>query len=390
MSRLTAFFLTLALSASTLAFADSGGTPVPKAPAIDARSYILVDFQSGRVLAEQLADERVEPASITKVMTVYVAFDQIRQGRIHLDDNVAISERAWRQGIDSTESRMFLEVGQSVKLADLLRGIIIQSGNDAAIAVAEHIGGTEEAFAEIMNHYAQQLGMKSTRYHDASGMPDPEHYTTARDITILSRALIRNFPELYKIFGEREYTWQPPRSKPIRQFNRNGLLTRDSTVDGIKTGHTQSAGYCLATSAKRNDMRLISVVMGAPSIKAREAASAALLNYGYTFYETVKMRTGGQQVMKPRVYKSEAEFADVGVARELFLTVRRGEAGKLQTITRVDEPLVAPLAAGAKVGEMTIKSGNETVASVPLVTLKAVPEGGLWTRAVDSVALWLH
>lgn len=358
--------------------------PIPTPPPIEARSYLLMDHDSGRVLAEQSADLRVEPASITKVMTVYVAFDALKQKRARLDSAVPISEKAWRQGKDSTESRMFLEVGKTAKLEDLLRGVVIQSGNDAAVAVAEFLGGTEDGFAQIMNHYAQTLGMKNTHYADASGMPDPQHYTTARDIATLSRALIRNFPEMYKMFAEREYTYHG-----IRQYNRNGLLLRDSSVDGIKTGHTESAGYCLAASAKRGDMRLISVVMGTPSIKAREGANAALLNYGYTFYETSKLKSRGASLLKARVYKSKDETADIGVPRDIYVTVGRGDIASLKIATKLNEPLIAPLAAGKPVGELTVTDAKGAVAArSPLIPLKAVPEGGLWTNMVDSVALW--
>jgi D-alanyl-D-alanine carboxypeptidase (penicillin-binding protein 5/6) len=272
-----------------------------------------------------------------------------------------------------------------VKLGDLLRGIIIQSGNDAAVAVAEYLGGTESGFAEIMNHYAAQLGMKNTQYRDASGMPDAQHYTTARDIATLSRALIRNFPEYYKIFGEREYTFHN-----IKQQNRNGLLARDPTVDGIKTGHTSSAGYCLATSATRNGMRLISVVMGSPSIKAREDASAALISYGYTFYESAKVKSRGEVLAKPRVFKGAEPAAQVGLASDLIVTVGRGDAASLQITSKVDDPLLAPLALNKRVGELTLTSNGQAIARVPLVVLKAVPEGGLWTRMVDDVSLWFH
>jgi D-alanyl-D-alanine carboxypeptidase (penicillin-binding protein 5/6) len=360
--------------------------PVPKPPSINAHSYILLDYDSGRVLAEQAADEPVEPASITKVMTAYVAFEQIHSGRVHLQDEVPVSEKAWRQGIKSDESRMFIDVGSKVKLEDLLRGIIIQSGNDAAIAVAEYIGGTEDAFATMMNHYAQQLGMAHTRYFDASGMPHPEHRTTARDIATLSRALIRNFPDLYKMFAEREFTFHK-----IRQYNRNGLLMRDPSVDGIKTGHTDSAGYCLASSAKRGNMRLIAVVMGTPSIKTREDASAALLNYGYTFFETIRIKGRGETVLKPRVYKSADEIAAIGPANDVYVTVARGEAAQLKTAASVKEPLIAPLTRASRVGELTVTAASgEVVARVPLQPLAPVPEGGWWTRLVDSALLWFH
>jgi D-alanyl-D-alanine carboxypeptidase (penicillin-binding protein 5/6) len=383
MRRTFSSFLLVSI-ASFFATAAAAGTPIPKAPDIDAKSYILLDFDSGRVLAEKNADEIVEPASITKVMTVYVAFDAVKKGRFKMSDAVPISEKAWRQGIDSTESRMFLDVGSKVPLIDLLRGIIIQSGNDAAVAVAEYLGGTEQGFAQIMNHYAQDLGMNNTHYMDASGMPDPQHHTTARDIATLSRALIRNFPEEYKMFSEREFTFHN-----IRQYNRNGLLGRDESVDGIKTGHTNAAGYCLAASAKRGNMRLISVVMGAPSIKAREAANAALLGYGYTFYETGKVKGRGEIVLKPRVYKSDEGTIAVGVKQDIWLTLGRGELSGLKTAANVKEPLIAPLAPNQAVGDLTItNAGGETVAKVPLYPVKAVPEAGMWTRMVDTVALW--
>lgn len=373
--------LTVLLCAGSLAFAV---TPVPKPPAIDARSYILLDYDSGRVLADKDPDQRVEPASITKVMTVYVAFDALREKRARMDSDVAISEKAWRQGKDSTESRMFLEVGKTAKFGDLLRGIVIQSGNDAAVAISEFLGGSEQAFAEIMNHYAAKLGMKNTHYVDASGMPDARHYTTARDIATLSQALIRDFPDLYKMFAEKEFTYHN-----IKQQNRNGLLWRDPTVDGIKTGHTESAGYCLAASAKRGDMRLISVVMGTPSIRARESANASLLSYGYTFYETAKLKSKGAVVANPRVYKADPETAPVIVPRTLFATVARGEAASLKSEVKLKEPLIAPLAAGEPVGELTITNASgEVVGKSPIIPAKAVPQAGWWTTMIDSIALW--
>jgi D-alanyl-D-alanine carboxypeptidase (penicillin-binding protein 5/6) len=384
MRRFVSSFLSVCLVSLFATAAQAASSPIPKAPDIDAKSYILLDFDSGRVLAEKNSDQIVEPASITKVMTVYVAFDEVKKGRFKMTDQVPISEKAWRQGIDSTESRMFLDVGSKVPLIDLLRGIIIQSGNDAAVAVAEYLGGSEQGFAQIMNHYAQELGMKNTHYMDASGMPDPQHHTTARDIATLSRALIRNFPNEYKIFAEKEFTFHG-----IRQYNRNGLLGRDESVDGIKTGHTEAAGYCLAASAKRGTMRLISVVMGTPSIKARETANATLLGYGYTFYETGKVKGRGDVVLKPRVYKSEDKNIDVGVKQDIILTLARGEIAGLKTTANVKEPLIAPLAANQPVGDLTVTNASgETVAKVPLYPIKAVPEAGLWTRMVDTVALW--
>ncbi|MFO7276803.1 MAG: D-alanyl-D-alanine carboxypeptidase family protein [Pseudomonadota bacterium] len=356
--------------------------PIPKPPAVDARAYILIDSDSGRVLGEMNADERVEPASLTKLMTGYAVFLALREGRLKLDEPVTISERAWR----AEGSRTFLQVGSRVPVEVLIKGMIVQSGNDATIALAERIAGTEEAFVQLMNEYAKQLGMNSTSFENSSGLPGPNHYTTARDMAILARTIIREFPEYYRWYSEREFTWNN-----ITQRNRNGLLYRDPSVDGMKTGHTQSAGYCLVSSANRQGMRLISVVMGSKSVKAREDASAALLNYGYTFYETVKVKGSGEKVLEPRVYKAATALAPVGVAQDIYVTVPRGEAAKLRTETRLNEPLVAPLEAGTAVGELTVTTeSGEVVASAPLVSLQPVPEGGLWTLLIDSVALWFH
>ncbi len=255
--------------------------PIPRAPAVNARSYILLDHFSGRVLADYHADERAEPASLTKLMTAYVVFTALAEGRLKLTDMAAISVHAWRTG----GSRSFVQVDTQIPVDILVKGMIVQSGNDASIALAEKVGGTESAFAEMMNEYARRLGMKSSHFENADGLPSPNHYTTARDTATLANALIRDFPQYYPLFSLREFLWNN-----IRQENRNGLLGKDPSVDGLKTGHTDSAGFCLATSANRNGMRLVSVVMGAPSVKAREAASAALLNYGYTFFEAAHQR----------------------------------------------------------------------------------------------------
>jgi D-alanyl-D-alanine carboxypeptidase (penicillin-binding protein 5/6) len=267
----------------------------------------------------------------------------------------------------------------------LLKGMIVQSGNDATIALAEKVGGTEPAFVQMMNTYAQQLGLKNTHFTNSTGLPDPNLYTTAHDVAKLSSAIIREFPEYYRWYSLREFVWGG-----IRQQNRNGLLGRDPSVDGIKTGHTESAGYCLASSADRKGMRLISVVFGSASMKAREDASAALLNYGYTFFETVKVRGRGETVLKPRVYKSAEEFAAVGTAADVVVTLGRGGGAGLKTSAHVNEPLVAPLAANKAVGELVVNDGAEVVARVPLYPLKAVAEGSLWTRLVDTVVLWFH
>ena len=363
--------------------AARAATPIPAPPTVTARSWILMDHFSGRVLAQQKADERAEPASLTKLMTAYVVFAALAEGRLKLTDMATISEHAWH----AEGSRTFVQVGTRVPVDILLKGMIVQSGNDATIALAEQVGGTEAAFAQIMNEYARRLGMNRTHYVNSDGLPSPEHYTTARDVATLSNALIRDFPQYYPIFSEREFRWNN-----IRQGNRNGLLGKDPSVDGLKTGHTDSAGYCLAASANRSGMRLMSVVLGAPSVKAREEASAALLGYGYTFYETIRLKNANETVLKPHVYKGASEFAAIGVTHDVYATVARGQAATLQTRAALShEPLIAPFTAGQELGELTVADASgEIIERVPLVALTAVPRGGLWARAWDSVALMFH
>ena len=375
-----AFTLAVAVTASSSAHAAA---PIPTAPTVNARSYILMDHFSGRVLAQQHAEERAEPASLTKLMTAYVVFTALKEGRLQLTDMVTISEHAWR----AEGSRTFLQVGTQVPVDILIKGMIVQSGNDATIALAERVGGTEAAFAQMMNEYARRLGMNGSHFENSDGLPSPNHYTTPRDVAILSNALIRDFPQYYPLFSLKEFRWNN-----IRQGNRNTLLTKDLSVDGLKTGHTDSAGYCLAASALRNGMRLVSVVMGTPSIKAREEASAALLGYGYTFFETIRLKGANETVLKPHVYKGATEFAAIGVSHDVYATVARGQAGALQTRAALThEPLVAPLSAGQELGELTVADASgQVVERVPLVALAAVPQGSLWARAWDSVALMFH
>jgi D-alanyl-D-alanine carboxypeptidase (penicillin-binding protein 5/6) len=362
--------------------AHGAATALPALPGpVPARQFILIDQANGRTLAAQDAEVRAEPASITKLMTAMVVFRQIAAGRLRLDEPVTISERAWR----AEGSRTFVEVGKQVPVEVLLKGMIVQSGNDATIAVAEKVGGTEAGFVQMMNSYAKQLGMKGSNFTNSTGLPDPNLYTTPRDVATLSRALIREFPDNYKWYSMREFVWNG-----IRQQNRNGLLGRDPSVDGIKTGHTESAGYCLATSASRQGTRLVSAVFGSQSMRAREDASAALLNYGFTFFETVKLRGRGETVLKPRLYKGTEEFVAVGPARDVMVTVRRGAGAGLRATASVKEPLIAPLAAGKAVGELVISDGTRVVARAPLFPLQAVPEGGLWSRFSDTIALWFR
>ena len=376
------------LAALALALAAASGSaraaaPIPSPPAVDAHAYILADFFSGRVLAQSNADERAEPASLTKLMTAYVVFTALKEGRLKLTDMVTISAHAWH----AEGSRTFVQVGTQVPVDILLKGMIVQSGNDATVALAEKVGGTEAVFVQLMNEYARRLGMSNTKFANSDGLPAPEQYSSARDIATLSNALISEFPQYYSLFSLREFVWNN-----IHQENRNGLLGKDASVDGLKTGHTDSAGFCLAASANRNGMRLVSVVMGAPSIKAREEASAALLNYGFTFYETLRLKAAHDTVLKPRVYLSALEYAPVGVANDVYITVGRGQSASLHTSARLTSPtLKAPLAAGAAVGELTVADSAGTVLTrIPLVTLEAVPEGGLWTRLSDGISLWFR
>ncbi len=373
-------FAALVLTACMFATAHAA-LPIPKPPAIDARALILIDHDSGRVLAEANADERMEPASLTKVMTGYIAFEALKEGRLTLTEEIPVSEHAWR----SEGSRSFVQVGTRIPVDVLLKGMIVQSGNDATIALAERLGGTEDGFAQMMNAYAKKLGMTNTNFENSTGLPGANHYTTARDMATLARAVIRDYPEYYQWYSLREFVWNN-----IRQQNRNGLLARDPSVDGIKTGHTESAGYCLATSAKRDGMRLVSAVFGTKSMRAREDASAALLNYGFTFYETVKVKGGGETVLAPRLYKGEEENIAIGPRTDVFVTVGRGNAAQVKTAATASEPLVAPANPATAAGELVVSVGNDVVSRVPLYPLKAVPEGGWWTRMIDGVLMMWH
>jgi D-alanyl-D-alanine carboxypeptidase (penicillin-binding protein 5/6) len=363
--------------------APAATTPIPAPPAVNARAWILTDHFTGKVLAEHNADAREEPASLTKLMTAYVVFQALAEGRLKLTDEAVISKHAWH----AEGSRSFVQVGTQIPVDILIKGMIVQSGNDATIALAEKLGGTEDAFAQMMNEYARRLGMSRSHFVNSDGLPASDHYTSARDMAILASALIRQFPQYYGLFSLREFVWNN-----IRQGNRNTLLGKDPTVDGLKTGHTDAAGYCLVASANREGMRLVSVVMGAPSERVREEASAALLNYGYTFFETVRIRTARTTVLKPRVYKSAGEFAAVGVPDDVYVVTPRGQSAALTTSARLThEPLIAPLAPGERVGEFTVSDASgEVLARAPLVALAPVPAGSLWTRMVDTVTLWFR
>lgn len=373
------------LCLALFSFTGAALADAPSAPNIDSKSYALLDYQSGDLIASLNPDQHVEPASITKVMTVYIAFDLIRQGRLKLTDTALISEKAWSEGKDSSESRMFLSLGSQVSIEDLLRGIIIVSGNDASVALAEHIAGSEDAFAQIMNQYAQKLGMSNTHFMDASGMPNAQHYTTARDLSTLARALIQNFPEDYKYFSEREFKYGVAKPQP----NRNGLLEKDPSVDGIKTGHTDAAGYCLMASAIRDGRRLISVVMGGATWAYREQASLELLNYGFRNWDTASVMGPNAPVQNLLVYKGADDQMPVGTLQPLYLSLPAGEKDKLQVQPQLSGKLIAPFAAGQQVGQASIILDGKTIKTVPLVALRAESAGGFLHRLIDQIRLWL-
>jgi serine-type D-Ala-D-Ala carboxypeptidase (penicillin-binding protein 5/6) len=354
-------------------------TTIPTAPNVEARAYIVVDYRTDKILAAKDAVARVEPASLTKLMTAYIVFQELAAGKLKLDEQVTVSEHAWR----SEGSRSFIELGKPVSVQDLILGMIVQSGNDATIALAERIAGTEETFAQMMNADAKRLGMTGSHFENSSGLPSAQHYTTARDLSLLAIAMIREYPQYYKWFSVREFE-----HNGIKQQNRNGLLEKDPTVDGLKTGHTDSAGYCLVTSALRDGMRLVSVVMGSTSMKAREYASAALLNYGFTFYDTKLVVKGGAVLATARVWKGQRPSVDLGIKDDLYVTLPRGGAGGIKTAADVQPRLIAPLTVDMSAGSLRVFAGGQTLQTIPLHPLKDVAAGGWWRRLIDTIRLW--
>ncbi|HET7201821.1 MAG TPA: D-alanyl-D-alanine carboxypeptidase family protein [Steroidobacteraceae bacterium] len=356
-------------------------TAVPPPPQLNARSFIVIDHDSGRVLAAREPDSRQEPASLTKLMTAYAVFKALEEGRLKLADLVTISEHAWKQ----EGSRMFVEVGKQVSVNDLLQGMIVQSGNDATVALAEKVGGTEDTFVQMMNTYAKQLGMTGSHFTNSAGMPDPEHYMTARDSATLASALIHEFPDYYKLYAQREFAWNG-----ITQQNRNGLLWRDPTVDGVKTGHTETAGYCLIASARRDGMRLVSVVLGTDSMRAREDASAALLNYGFNFFETKRIYAAGQPLTTVRVWKGRDDEVGLALRRDLYVTSQRGQVSSVKADFELPETIEAPLAANKAVGKTQIVVDGAPVAAYDLYPAKDVARAGFFGRTWDGVRLMFH
>jgi len=375
--KIVSLFITL-LALLWSASGWAAAKPIPDPPALNATSYILVDFESGRVLAEKNPDDHIEPASITKLMTAYLVDKAIADGDITLDDMVTISEKAWRM----KGSKMFVEVGKQVSVEELLKGLIIQSGNDASVALAEHVAGSESAFAGYMNHQAQLLGMSNTNFVNATGWPDKDHYSSARDIATLTQAVIREFPESYRYYKEREYTFNK-----IRQFNRNRLLWRDESVDGVKTGHTEAAGFCLVASAQRDEMRLISVVLGTESDKARTQSSQALLNYGFRFFETHQLYRAEEILKSARVWYGDQEQVNMGVGKDIHITIPRGRYRDLDATMEIDREISAPIARGQQLGRVSIKLDDELILSEDIVAMQAVAAGSFFARAMDRIKL---
>jgi len=356
----------------------SAATIMPSPPEVNATSYLVMDYNSGRILAQKNIDKREKPASLTKMMTVYIVAEELDSGDIHLDDKVTVSEKAWRM----PGSRMFIEVGSKVKVSDLLRGVVVQSGNDASVALAQYIAGSEDAFVAMMNQYAKKLGMNHTHFANATGLPHKDHYSTARDLATLARALIHDHPNEYKLHKIKEFTYNN-----IKQPNRNLLLWRDDSVDGVKTGHTENAGYCLVASAKRDGMRLISVVMGTDSEEARARTSQTLLNFGFRFYETHKLYAAGKSITSSRIWKGDRDNFDLGIRKDLWVTIPRGKYDDLDASIKLPPVIMAPVKKGSVQGHLKVSLDGKEIATRPLVALETVDEGGLYDRLKDEVRL---
>ena len=369
---------------SLLSLFVAGAAQAQLAPpplAIAARSWYLYDYSAGQELASTNPDERVEPASLTKLMTAYLSFAPIKQGTLKLNQALPVSERAWRtQG-----SRMFIEPNKPVTVDELLRGMIVQSGNDACIALAEAIGGTEDGFAQMMNREAQRLGLKNTQFRNATGLPDPQHYSTARDLAMLASALIRDFPEFYPLYSIKQF-----RYNNITQPNRNRLLWSDPHVDGVKTGHTEAAGYCLISSAKRDARRLVSVVLGTASDAARAGESARLLDYGFLYFDSARIYAGGQAVAQLPVYKGQQGTVKAGFTNDFTMAVPKGQAGQIKVQLISQQPLLAPIGAGSRVATLKVFLGDKPLGDYPVVALEAVPVAGIFGRAWDTLRLWFE
>ena len=376
---IVSLFTLLFLGLTATAGAVAAQTIIPSPPQLAAQAYLLMDADSGKILVDQNGSQRVPPASLTKIMTSYVAAAELARGSIKLDDPVDISVNAWRMG----GSRMYVQEGTKVSLRDLLRGIIIQSGNDASVAIAEHIAGSEGAYVDIMNQQAKLLGMKDTQFNNATGWPDESHYTNAIDMAILTVALIKDFPDHYGMYAEKYFSYNN-----IRQPNRNSLLWRDKSVDGVKTGHTDAAGYCLVISATRQGMRLISVLMGAKSEEVRATESQKLLTYGFRFFETHKLYDADTGLSNNRIWGGIAESIDLGLEKEVVITIPRGMKKELSAKMELDSVIEAPIEAGARFGNLTISLRDDVIYEAPLTALRSIPESGFFSNSWDDIHLF--
>jgi len=374
-------FVTLLLFFAVAQATADEPRPIPAAPIIGASSYLLIDATTGRELASLQPDTAVPPASLTKLMTAYAVFKALNGGQIRLEDEVTVSEQAWR----TPGSRMFIEVGKRVSVQDLLLGMIVQSGNDASVALAEYVAGSEAVFAELMNQYAAALGMHSSHFMNSTGLPDDNHYSTARDLATLARAIVNEFPDYYRWYSVREFSYND-----IKQPNRNNLLWRDDSVDGMKTGHTDAAGYCLVASAMRDNMRVISVVLGTASVKARADGSQALINYGFRFFETRLVYKAGTEIAKTRVWKSANEYTSLGVLEDMYITLPRGAYDSLESTLNIPAILEAPVAQGQPLARIEISLHGNPLLQEPLRALSDNPAGSFWQRARDGVSLWFE
>ncbi len=375
-TRFIGLFVGVIACYSTSSIADS--VVVPDPPQLAAKSWIMVDYDSGRVLAESNSTMRVEPASLTKIMSSYIVSRELANKRLAMSDMVTISQEAWKQ----EGSRSFINVGAQVPVEVLVHGMIIQSGNDATVALAEKVAGSSEFFSQLMNEHAKRLGAKNTNFVNPTGLPHPNHYTTAEDMAKIAIAEIKEYPEIYKIYAKKEYTWNG-----IKQHNRNRLLWQDESVDGMKTGHTNSAGYCLVASAKRGDMRLVTVILGADSEKARIQETQKLLNYGFRFYETHRLYQANQSLQQVRVWQGEADEVAIGTSQALHLTIPRGQYDKLKPVIEFQPDLIAPIQKGQTIGTLKVTLADKELANLPLVAMNDVAEGGFFKRVIDQAKL---
>ncbi len=387
-------FSSMAFSASNTASSNnpsSNVTPVrpiltspmlPAPPPIQAKAYVLIDANSDDVIAQKNPDQHFPPASLTKMMTLYLLFQALHHGQIQKESLIPISVKAWRMG----GSKMFVKEGTNVSADELIRGIIVDSGNDASVAVAEYLGGSEDAFVSLMNQQAKALGMTNTHFTDSHGMPDVDHYSSAHDMALLARALITHFPEYYDYFSQKSMTYSG-----IKQYNRNRLLWQTHLgADGLKTGHTEEAGFCLVSSAKQGDQRLIAVIMGTPSDNARTQNSAALLNYGFRFFETHKLYDANTPISRTRVWQGKNKQVTLGISQPVFVTIPRGQYSKLTASMTLEHTVKAPITQGQPLGELQLSLGKQQIASYPVLALQTIPRGNLWRRMLDSVGLHWH